>query len=191
MNVQDAYFGDVLITDPNPDRERLAGRDRDAILALAHLSTLTDDPAAWLRDELDALGLAAIAVDFRAELVAERTGVPVPPAPEPVKEPRPKRVPPVRPPAEIAHGTARGYRHHRRRGEDPCEPCREALRVEGRERRASRRPLGARDMTPPKCGTMRGWRHHHTKGTPVCAECRLAKSTYSKNQRAAQKAAGS
>jgi WhiB family transcriptional regulator, redox-sensing transcriptional regulator len=39
---------------------------------------------------------------------------------------------------EIRCGTASGYRRHRSRAEEPCEPCCEAQRVYERERRRRR-----------------------------------------------------
>ncbi len=38
-------------------------------------------------------------------------------------------------PADVEHGTRRGYDWHRRQGEPPCDPCREAENARGRERR--------------------------------------------------------
>ena len=37
-----------------------------------------------------------------------------------------------RPPKPIEHGTFRGYQTHRRRGEDPCDDCYEAMSAKSR-----------------------------------------------------------
>lgn len=187
--IQDAYFGDVLIKDPSPDPASKGARDRDAILVMTRLAKQTPNPVEWMREQLDAAGLSALAVEFRDEIRAERSGVPVPaPEPELVPERRPapagQRLP-------IVHGTANGFRTHRRRGEEACEPCGEALRVEAREKRAAKNPTGPRDRTPPVCGTIRGWRRHHADGTDVCDLCRAAKAQLSRDARAAAKNASS
>ncbi|WP_435969336.1 zinc finger domain-containing protein [Streptomyces sp. Qhu_M48] len=49
--------------------------------------------------------------------------------------PTPVEVPPV---DTIEHGTTRGYEQHRRRKVPQCQPCRDALNAQNRERRAAR-----------------------------------------------------
>lgn len=45
----------------------------------------------------------------------------------------------------INHGTLGGNQTHRRRGEDPCEPCKEASRKDSRARRAQANQTNMKD----------------------------------------------
>lgn len=62
----------------------------------------------------------------------------------------------------VAHGTNAGYQRHRRRGDQACQPCREAHSAYARLRRSVQSPLH---------GTKRGVRLHLRYGSPVCEAC--------------------
>lgn len=62
----------------------------------------------------------------------------------------------------IACGSDAGYKRHRRRGEEACQPCREAHSAYARLRRSELSPLH---------GTKRGLRLHLRYGTPVDEFC--------------------
>jgi WhiB family redox-sensing transcriptional regulator len=67
------------------------------------------------------------------------------------------------------HGTAAGYKRHRRLGEEACDECRHANREAARARRKSRaKPVA-------QCGTESGYaRHLRVTKTPPCADCLAA-----------------
>lgn len=69
----------------------------------------------------------------------------------------------------INHGTIGGYRTHHRRGEQMCEPCRDA----------ERRRLGyAAPQRHAQCGTNSGYARHVRTGTPPCRACKDAHNTW-------------
>lgn len=84
--------------------------------------------------------------------------------------PRAKRTDP------IEHGTAKGRGQHKRRGEEPCTPCREAYNAANAAARAKRLAAAGKIFTPkvPKCGELSGYKLHRSKGEPTCDACRDA-----------------
>lgn len=72
---------------------------------------------------------------------------------------------------EISHGSVAGYQAHKRRDEQPCEPCLEALREKSKRDRANA-PKKPRELLP--CGSLAAYiRHIKAKETP-CAPCKEA-----------------
>jgi hypothetical protein len=74
-------------------------------------------------------------------------------------------LPPTRHPS---CGESRGWWSHRRRGEKPCEGCREAHNATRRKGTPPGRPRRS------ECGSEAGYRRHLTDGTLVCDQCREA-----------------
>ncbi|MFF2571131.1 hypothetical protein [Streptomyces sp. NPDC058084] len=74
------------------------------------------------------------------------------------------------------HGTLRGYRRHRRRGEAACEACREACRLESAARRKRRR-------VQKPCGTEAAYHRHLRAWEEPCEPCRQAHRTYVREYR--------
>lgn len=90
---------------------------------------------------------------------------PTPPAPKPAPKPKPPAQGKPRRPA--ACGTYSGYSRHKRNQEEPCGPCKEALAVYSRERRAA-----------AECGTLGGYRAHVRRHATPCDPCRDARRAY-------------
>lgn len=88
-------------------------------------------------------------------------------------------------------GTIGGYGRHRARGEEICEPCREACREYHRARRAAgyTAPGTGRRLAP--CGTYAAAQRHRAHGEPLCSDCVQADHDYQaawqRNKRAEQK----
>jgi hypothetical protein len=77
-------------------------------------------------------------------------------------------------------GTRAAYMRHRRRGEQPCGPCRAAnaayltgRRAAAREAKPARTPWQA-GLAP--CGTPAAYRRHHRHGEKPCQACIRAES---------------
>jgi WhiB family redox-sensing transcriptional regulator len=66
-------------------------------------------------------------------------------------------------------GTYKGYQSHHRRGEETCQPCRDAMAAHNRVKRALPPP----PASTPQCGTEAGVRGHNSRREPFCEECRL------------------
>lgn len=93
-------------------------------------------------------------------------------------------------------GTQYGYKLHRARKEDACDPCkaanteanakRKAAREAGKPGRRTGRPAGR--LTDIEHGTTRGYAAHRRRGIPTCAPCRAANAAavreYSQRQTA-------
>lgn len=89
-----------------------------------------------------------------------------------------KRGPQPRPDEELTPcGTLAAYTRHLRRGEEPCERCREARRAYQR-RRYKRRP---RALAP--CGTFAAYLRHIRSGETPCDPCREALNAKERQQR--------
>ncbi|MFD5882587.1 hypothetical protein [Streptomyces yangpuensis] len=73
------------------------------------------------------------------------------------------------PPDDFPHGTARGYKRHRRRDEPACDSCREAYRLAAAERR---KRAGRREPKP--CGTEAAYHRHVRRWETACDPCRQA-----------------
>lgn len=80
---------------------------------------------------------------------------------------------PTAPRREISHGTTAGYQAHKRRDEQPCEPCLEALREKSKRGRASapKKPR-VRKLLP--CGTAAAYLRHLRDNEEACPPCREA-----------------
>lgn len=86
----------------------------------------------------------------------------------------------IRDPEDPRHGTAAGYRAHRRADHTACDACREA---DSEYRRQSR--LGIRSPRPPiLCGTPQGYARHIRNDEDACDECREAARLYQRERRA-------
>lgn len=97
----------------------------------------------------------------------------------------PLQRPPTKAPAVC--GTDAGYCAHRRRGDQPCPPCREAHRAAERAREKRRRdlanagtPIEGPRRLPIRHGTTGGYKTHLRRGETPCGECRAAKAAYSR-----------
>ena len=75
-------------------------------------------------------------------------------------------------------GTRAAYQRHRRAGEEPCDPCREAMRAANRQFEESRPPRkrNRRELKP--CGTRAAYARHRRNGETPCDACRAAYSEY-------------
>lgn len=91
-------------------------------------------------------------------------------------------------PRPISHGTDGGFRTHKRRGDEPCLPCREAHRAKRRQDRA--RNPNHRPRVPKEIqhGTNAGYMLHHYRGETTCPACRKAHREYDKQRRASKAA---
>lgn len=69
-------------------------------------------------------------------------------------------------------GTRAAYQRHLRRGEEPCEECRQAKRDYDNARN---RRLGMKPQKIAECGTDSGYKAHHERDEEPCEECRAAK----------------
>ncbi|EMQ98374.1 hypothetical protein ADIAG_02393 [Paeniglutamicibacter gangotriensis Lz1y] len=94
------------------------------------------------------------------------------PAPQEPKEPR-----------TIKHGTTAGYQAHKRRDEQPCEPCLAALREKSRKARADapKKPR-VRKLLP--CGTAAAYLRHLRDNEEACPPCKEAQRLDSVAKRA-------
>lgn len=77
-------------------------------------------------------------------------------------------------------GTRAAYVRHRRNGETPCGPCREANRLESDKRR---RLAGQKRRPVRGCGTYAGWWRHYRQGQDPCYRCWVAAKRYWRNQK--------
>jgi hypothetical protein len=90
---------------------------------------------------------------------------------EPAPAPKPAPLP-------DAHGTTAGYQTHYRRGdrgEDICQPCRDARAAKKREARAAKglKP-GRKPIYGTGCGSPAGYTAHLRRDERPCDECRAA-----------------
>ena len=93
----------------------------------------------------------------------------------------PPIIPPTRAtPAEINHGTERGAMQHRRRKEQACQSCRDAVRRAKRDRELKRTDA------PIVHGTLYGARQHQARGERPCDDCREFRNAHDR-ARAARK----
>ena len=67
-----------------------------------------------------------------------------------------------------------GRKQHARRGEPPCQACRESVNHYDRERR--RGQPNPRTLKP--CGTNAAAKRHLRRKEPVCFKCRVAEAKY-------------
>lgn len=65
-------------------------------------------------------------------------------------------------------GTDGAYQRHKRHGEEPCDPCREAMR----KKKAKLRVRNPRILKP--CGTEAAYKRHKRNGEPIDEACREA-----------------
>lgn len=109
-------------------------------------------------------------------------------APITTKQPKPKRAQRERKTASLEPqpcGTPAAALRHKRKGEELCEPCKEAKRKESRDRRA--RIKAERESNPLKpaqlrsqCGTRAGANYHRDHGEQRCTECLEAERAYNR-----------
>jgi hypothetical protein len=89
---------------------------------------------------------------------------------------------PAQPTVDPRCGTRNGYRAHHRRGELPCEKCRDAHREYER----------ARYQPAPRqravCGTETAYKRHRSHGEDVCEACRIAHNAYERDRKAVRRA---
>lgn len=78
-----------------------------------------------------------------------------------------------KPPRPVRHGTTAGYQAHKRRDEQPCEPCLEALREKSKRDRANA-PKKPRVRTLLPCGTAAAYLRHLRDNEEACPPCREA-----------------
>ena len=73
-------------------------------------------------------------------------------------------------------GTRAAYQRHMRAGEEPCDPCRDAMRAANRQFEESRPPRkrNRRELKP--CGTRAAYARHRRNGETPCDACRAAES---------------
>jgi hypothetical protein len=94
---------------------------------------------------------------------------------------------------EGRHGTPSGYNNHFRagdRGDQICDPCREARAAKRRELRAAKglRP-GRRPIYGTGCGTPAGYTAHLRRDERVCEPCRVAYNARKREYLAGRRAA--
>lgn len=77
-------------------------------------------------------------------------------------------------------GTHAAYARHRARGEEPCQPCREAERSYQRGEVRSPRPADV-------CGTRAGYQRHRYRREQACLACCDAAAEYVRQRREEQK----
>ncbi|GAB3117979.1 hypothetical protein GCM10027160_29370 [Streptomyces calidiresistens] len=71
-------------------------------------------------------------------------------------------------------GTTAAYSRHRRRGEEPCQPCRDAYNASQRARyRRARRRAGLPACVLAPCGTPSA-RRRHRRRAESCPDCALS-----------------
>lgn len=109
-------------------------------------------------------------------------------APITTKQPKPKRAQRERKPASLELqpcGTPAAADRHRKKGEPICDPCKEAKRIESRDRRA--RIKAERESKPLKpaqirsqCGSRAGANYHRDHGEQKCTECVEAERAYNR-----------
>ena len=106
---------------------------------------------------------------------------PVPPPPASVQVPSPSGRPKAR------CGTESGYGAHRKRGETPCGPCRDAVNEAMKRRKAARRAdprPDANEPQPIRHGTYAGAQAHRKRDVAICESCREAERAYNAAKRA-------
>lgn len=101
-----------------------------------------------------------------------------------------KRLPPILNPArqtrkEIVHGTERGEKQHRRRKEQPCQPCLDAANRAKKDREA--RAVAKQSPRIAVCGTYSGYKRHHRLKEEKCRPCMDARNEYEREQREQKK----
>lgn len=82
---------------------------------------------------------------------------------------------------EINHGSVAGYQAHKRRDEQPCEPCLAALREKSKRGRASA-PKKPRELIP--CPSNAAYLRHLKAGEEACAPCKEDQRLRAKEKRA-------
>lgn len=112
------------------------------------------------------------------------------PKPIPAPKPKPKRARPktVREPRKVELapcGTIGAYNRHRRKGETICDPCREAQRINQKQRRDRIKAERANTPLTPavtrdKCGTRAGANYHRDHGEHKCDPCKEAERAYAR-----------
>lgn len=112
------------------------------------------------------------------------------PKPKPIPEPKPvkKRARPKREPRKVELapcGTIGAYNRHRRKGEPICDPCREAQRINQKQRRDRIKAERANTPLTPavtrdKCGTRAGANYHRDHGEHKCEPCKEAERAYAR-----------
>lgn len=137
-------------------------------LEIAPRSDLTPDPPAHPHPHRIVAGHARDADDLLFLLrVLGIVSTPVewkPPTPQYL---RPQHLQPC--------GTVSAHQWHRNHRERPCDPCREAVRRYGRQRRREQN----RERPPrpvPECGTLSAYRRHLRRKEPTCAPCKAAQA---------------
>lgn len=80
-------------------------------------------------------------------------------------------------------GTEAAYQRHRRRGEQPCEPCAEARRAKKREWEHTSTP---REELQP-CGTVAAYCRHQYRKEPIDSACQEAWRIYQRQWRHARR----
>lgn len=96
-------------------------------------------------------------------------------------------------------GTYAAYQRHMRRKEEACAPCKEAARINSREKRESKarregrkfqnggpRPRG-RELAP--CGTRAAYVRHYRAGEQACDPCKAANAAFEAERKQRTKAA--
>lgn len=84
-------------------------------------------------------------------------------------------------------GTDAAYQRHKKRGEEACDPCKDAHAIRLAQYRGSEHT--GRRNNKPVCGTYSGAIQHRKKKEPVDFACRRAESIYRKQLRDAKKTA--
>lgn len=82
-------------------------------------------------------------------------------------------------------GTMAAYQRHKRDGEEPCQPCREAKRIASKEYQRKARALNQvkpRELKPH--GTLAAANRHTKKHEPLCDPCREVVREKAKQRRA-------
>ncbi|MFC9085317.1 hypothetical protein [Nocardiopsis dassonvillei] len=75
-------------------------------------------------------------------------------------------------------GTRSAYKRHILAREKPCDPCREAERVYGIERRRRAGAIEREALQP--CGTEAAYSRHRKRGEVPCEACRAAHRDYNR-----------
>jgi hypothetical protein len=106
-------------------------------------------------------------------------------------KPGPKPKPLVFDPSKC--GSQKGYKQHRRHGQEACDPCKAGNAAYHREWTKARqvpkaeRPVGVYD--PEFCGSHKGYNRHQRRNTTPCTPCRAGHNEHMREYKASRKAA--
>ena len=83
-------------------------------------------------------------------------------------------------------GTWAAYLRHYKLGEEPCDPCRTAMRKRAREQYASGATVPKTPLDESKCGTTAGYSAHIKRKLSPCEPCKAARREYNNTRNRAR-----